>query len=139
MSDTTIRIFPMLAYEDGVAAMNWLCNVFGFTERARMLDDQGKLTHGELSFGSGVVMLASPTPDYQSPKRHRQVCKTAAKWQEVPYVINGVLVCVDDLEQHYQRAKERGATILSGIETGGPGKRYRAEDLEGQRWMFLQQ
>ena len=24
------------------------------------------------------------------------------------------------------------------LETGGPGLRYRAEDLEGHRWMFLQ-
>ena len=35
-------------------------------------------------------------------------------------------------------AKAKGATILSAIETGDPGTRYRAEDLEGQRWMFME-
>jgi len=32
MSDTTIQIIPMLAYEDGIAAMDWLCKAFGFLE-----------------------------------------------------------------------------------------------------------
>lgn len=138
MNDNNTQIIPMLAYEDGVAAMNWLCKVFGFSEKVRMLDDKGKLMHGELMLGNGSIMLSSPTVDYQSPKRHRQVCEAAAKWYQVPYIINGILVTVDDLEKHYQRSKELGATILSDIETGGPGTRYRVEDLEGQRWMFMQ-
>jgi uncharacterized glyoxalase superfamily protein PhnB len=83
-------------------------------------------------------MLAEPTPNYQSPKHHRQICKAAAKWSEVPYIINGVLVYVEDIESHFKTARSAGATILSQIETGGPGTRYRAEALEGQRWMFMQ-
>jgi uncharacterized glyoxalase superfamily protein PhnB len=132
------QIIPMLAYENGAAAMDWLCKAFGFTEKIRMLDDKGRLAHGELVLGDDIIMLAAPTEDYQSPKRHRQTCETAAKWYSIPYIINGVLVLVDDVETHYRRAKEHGATILSNIETGGPGIRYRVEDLEGQRWMFMQ-
>jgi len=138
MSDSSTQIIPMLAYEDGVAAMDWLCKVFGFSEKNKMLDDKGRLAHGELTLGNGIIMLASPTVDYQSPKHHRQVCEAAAKWYQIPYIINGILVYVDDVEKHYQKAKEYGATILSDIETGGPGSRYRVEDLEGQRWMFMQ-
>jgi PhnB protein len=131
-------VIPMLAYEDGVAAIEWLCYAFGFTERTRWIDDEGRLSHGEIVMGDGVIMLAAPTPDYQSPKTHRAICDPTAKWNSVPYVINGVLVHVDDIEKHYEHAKASGATILSPIETGGPGTRYRAEDLEGQRWMFMQ-
>jgi PhnB protein len=138
MSNNNPQIIPMLAYEDGVAAMDWLCKAFGFTERTRMLDGNGRLAHGELALGDGIIMLSSPTPDYQSPKHHRDECNAAAKWYRVPYIINGVLVLVDNVEDHYKRAKDFGATILSEIETGGPGTRYRAEDLEGQRWMFMQ-
>ena len=29
MSSIYQQIIPMLAYEDGIAAMNWLCHVFG--------------------------------------------------------------------------------------------------------------
>ena len=132
------QIIPMLSYENGVEAMQWLCDVFGFTEKTKWLDENGVLTHGEIAMGDSIIMLASPTPDYQSPAHHRKVCEIAAKWYTVPYIMNGVLVYVDDVEKHFEIAREKGATILSGIETGGPGTRYRAEDLEGQRWMFMQ-
>src|SRR5258706_9786104 len=101
MSNTTQQVIPMLAYEDGIAAIEWLCRVFGFTEKEKWKDDAGRLTHGEIVMGDGIVMLASPTPDYQSPKHHRQVCEQAAKWYNVPYIINGVLVYVDDVRTHF--------------------------------------
>lgn len=83
-------------------------------------------------------MLASPTPDYQSPRHHRQVCEATARYSAVPYIINGLLVCIDDVKNHYLKSKENGATIFSDLEEGGPGLRYRVEDLEGHRWMFIQ-
>jgi PhnB protein len=138
MSTSNQQIIPMLAYEDGIAAMEWLCKVFGFTEITRMTDEQGRLSHGEIAMGESLVMLAEPTPDYQSPKHHAQNCTIVAKAYEVPYVINGVLVYVDDVTRHYDHAKSNGATILSVPEEGYPGTRYRAADLEGQRWMFMQ-
>jgi len=138
MSNDTAQIVPMLAYEDGIAAMEWLCKTFGFSEKTRMLDEAGKLIHGEITLGNGIIMLASPTEAYQSPKHHREVCELAAKWYQSPYIINGVLVYVENIEAHYQRSKACGANILSDIERGGPGARYRVEDLEGQRWMFME-
>lgn len=133
------RVIPMLAYEDGPAAMDWLAKAFGFTERARWLDDEGRLSHGEMQTdGGGLIMLATPTPHYQSPLHHRAHCESARRWHEVPWVINGVLVHVDDIDVHFARARAAGATILSEIEDDSPGKRYRVEDLEGHRWMFMQ-
>lgn len=136
--DTVPQVVPMLAYEDGAAALDWLVKAFGFSERTRYTEADGTISHGELELGEGVVMLATPTPDYQGPKHHREVCEPARKWSQVPYVIDGVLVQVDDLEAHYERAKDAGATILSEPEDSGHGRFYRAEDLEGHRWMFSQ-
>jgi uncharacterized glyoxalase superfamily protein PhnB len=82
-------------------------------------------------------MLAS-TPHYESPKTHRAHCAAAERWSEMPWVVDGVLVYVDDVDAHFARAKSVGARILTEIEDGFPGRRYRAEDLEGHRWMFLQ-
>ena len=130
---------PMLAYEDGLAAMDWLARAFGFRETMRMLTKDGRLSQGEMEAGDGgVVMLANPTPDYRSPKHHRETCEAAAAWSKVPYIIDGVLVYVDDVAAHFERAREAGALILSGVETTPNGKRYRAEDLEGHRWMFTE-
>jgi uncharacterized glyoxalase superfamily protein PhnB len=131
-------VIPMLAYEDGVAAMAWLEAAFGFTPRAQLLGEGGRLSHGEMETGEGVIMLATPSPAYQSPRHHRESCDAAREWSEVPYIIDGVLVYVDDATAHFERAREKGATILSALETDEHGKRYRAEDIEGHRWMFME-
>ena len=131
-------VIPMMAYADGPAAMDWLVRVFGFRERARMVTKEGRLSHGELETDHGLIMLATPSPDYQGPKVHRESCEAAARWSTVPYIIDGVLVYVDDIDAQFERARTGGATILSELETSDNGKRYRAEDLEGHRWMFIQ-
>lgn len=68
---------------------------------------------------------------------HRASCEGARRWSTVPWVIDGVLVYVDDVDGHFARAKHEGATIMSDIEDGPPARRYRAEDFEGHRWMFM--
>ena len=128
----------MLSYEDGIAASGWLHRAFGFRETARLTTQDGRLSHGEMEAGNGLIMLASPTPEYRGPKRHREACEQARKWSEVPWIVDGVLVYVNDLDRHFERANLAGATILSAIEEGPPGRRYRAEDLEGHRWFFFE-
>jgi len=137
MSEDAQGVIPMISYEDGVAALEWLARAFGFREVTRMLGENGRLAHGEMQTDGGLIMLAAPTPDYEGPKRHREHCERASKWSTVPWVIDGVLVYVDDIDAHYQRAKDAGANILSKPEDGYPGRRYRVEDLEGHRWMFM--
>jgi hypothetical protein len=64
----------MLSYEDGPKALVWLASAFGFIERARIVDAAGRLTHGEMEVdGGGLIMLATPSADYESPKRHRNL------------------------------------------------------------------
>jgi len=138
MAATYPDVIPMIAYEDGPKAMDWLSSAFGFKERTRMVGEDGRLSHGEMQAGEGVIMLATPTPDYQAPRRHRAECEPTQKWSSVPYIVDGVLVYVDDVNAHYARAKQRGAIILSEPEADDYGKRYRAEDVEGHRWMFMQ-
>jgi uncharacterized glyoxalase superfamily protein PhnB len=128
----------MIAYENGIAALEWLARAFGFRERARMLGPQGELAHGEMEAGSGVIMLATPSSDYQGPRKHRSSCPQADRWLQVPWVVDGVLVMVPDVADHYAQAVRAGAVILSEPEDGPPGRRYRAEDLEGHRWMFME-
>ena len=141
MADKEIEmpaVIPMMSYENGPAAMDWLAEAFGFQEITRMLGPDGSLSHGEMAVGNGRIMLATPTPAYESPKRHRERCEATRAWSAVPWIIGGILVYVDDVDQHHAQAQQAGATILSEPEDGGPGRLYRAEDLEGHRWMFLQ-
>ena len=103
------------------------------------LSNDGVLTHGEMATDRGLIMMATPTPNYEGPLQHRSHCERAAAWSAAPWVIDGVLVYVDDIESHFERAQAAGAGLLSGIEAVPEDIRlYRAEDLEGHRWMFMQ-
>jgi uncharacterized glyoxalase superfamily protein PhnB len=109
MADNYPAVIPMIAYEDGIAAIDWLSQAFGFQEReqSRHLWPDGKLSHAEMLAGDGLIMLATPTPDYQCPKRHREHCDAASRWSEAPWIIDGVLVYVDDVAAHFAQAKAR--------------------------------
>jgi PhnB protein len=130
-------VIPMIAYENGPAAMDWLAEAFGFREQDRRLEN-GRLTHGEMETGGGLIMMATPSVHYHGPKRHREECESARAWHDVPYIIDGLLVYVDNVDAHFDRAKAADATILSPVEASPDGKRYRAEDIEGHRWMFVE-
>ncbi len=132
-------VVPMLAYEDPGAALDWLAKAFGFRERLRLEMPDGRIGHAEMDVGeNGVIMLATPSPDYEPPRKHRQTCARAAAWLAVPYVVDGVLVHVANVEEHMARARDAGATLLSELEDEPYGRLYRAEDLEGHRWMFME-
>jgi uncharacterized glyoxalase superfamily protein PhnB len=135
------RITPMMSYEDVAAALDWLAAAFGFRERdgTRLTGDDGRITHVEMELEDGVIMLANPTPDYQSPNHHAEVCEHARKWLAVPYVIDGLHVFVDAVDDHFARARAAGATMMCEPEDQPYGERvYRVADLEGHRWMFAQ-
>ena len=138
----TQRITPMLAYEDAAAAIDWLTHAFGFAEREgqRLTDADGTVTHAEIERDGAIVMLATPTPDYQGPRRHREECEAARRWQDNPWVIDGLFVEVDDVGAHHARATAAGATVIRPLDdVAHAGMRlYTAEDPEGHRWMFGQ-
>ena len=135
----THRAVPMLSYEDVGAAADWLVRAFGFLETGpRFTDDSGRVTHAQLELDGATIMLGWPGPDYHSPARHQQECEHARRWLSVPYVVDGVLIHVDDIDRHLERARSAGATILGEIEEQPFGRLYRAADLEGHRFMFMQ-
>jgi uncharacterized glyoxalase superfamily protein PhnB len=120
------RITPYLLYEDVAAALSWLTRTFGFRERMRMPGPDGTITHAEMEFGDGVVMMGCPGPDYQNPKR-------------VGHVTQNLYVYVDDVDKHFRHAKEAGAKILAEPADQFYGdRRYGAEDPEGHQWFFAQ-
>ena len=130
----------MIAYEDAAAAIDWLTEAFGFRERPeqRYTAEDGTVTHAELERDGAIVMLATPNADYQGPKRHRESCEQARRWQDNPWVVDGLLVVVDDVDAHHAQAAAAGAAVIRPLEDspGAAMRLYTAEDLEGHRWMF---
>jgi uncharacterized glyoxalase superfamily protein PhnB len=143
MAEATVRsrqrAVPMVSYEDVAAAADWLATAFGFREAGeRYTDASGRVTHASLELDGAEVMLGWPGPDYQSPAHHAQVCDHARAWSAVPYIVDGVMVYVDDVDRHCERARASGATILREPGDEPYGRLYNAADLEGHRWMFMQ-
>lgn len=52
---------------------------------------------------------------------------------------DSIMVRVDDVDGHHERARERGARIVQPPADFPYGERqYTAEDLSGRRWTFSQ-
>ena len=117
-------VMPYLLYEDTDTALEFLVNTFGFTEKVRMTDDGGRVNHAEVQMSDGVIMLGTPPGDYRNPT------KLGGKTQNV-------YVYVDDVDAHYERAKQAGAKIVREPEDQFYGDRnYAVEDPEGHEWYF---
>ena len=133
------RATPMLSYQDVAAAADFAIDAFGFTERgARQADADGRVTHVELERDGAVVMFGWPGPDYRDPRAHARACADAQAWLATPFVVDGVLVTVEDVDAHRARAAGHGAEIVRDLEDAPPGRLYTAADAAGHRWMFLQ-
>jgi PhnB protein len=118
------RISPYLYYEDVAGALEWLASAFGFVERMRMPGPDGGIMHAEMECADGVIMLGRPSDTYRNPKNLGQATQS-------------LYVFVDDVDKHFQQAKESGAKIVSEPEDQFYGdRRYGAEDPEGHAWYF---
>ena len=124
--DNMPRVTPYILYEDVASALDWLAGAFGFRERMRLPAPDGSVNHAEMELADGVVMMGCPGPEYQNPKR-------------AGHVTQELYVYVDDVDKHFDRAKEAGATILEEPADQFYGDlRYRAVDPEGHHWCFAQ-
>jgi uncharacterized glyoxalase superfamily protein PhnB len=89
----------------------------------------------QLSAGGGTVMI-SRSRTGQGPGWGDSAALTPQRTGEVSAILS---VHVDDVDAHFERAKEFGASILHEPETYPFGERqYTAEDLAGYRWVFSQ-
>jgi uncharacterized glyoxalase superfamily protein PhnB len=129
---------PLLANEDAGRAAEWLVQAFGLRERERFADARGVVTDVVLELDGAIMLAGHPSDAYRGPREHARTCEDARAWRGVPYVVDGVLVYVEDLESHHARAKAADAVILTEIEANPLQRQYRAEDLAGHRWMFAQ-
>jgi uncharacterized glyoxalase superfamily protein PhnB len=57
--NTKATVIPVLRYRDAPAAIEWLCQTFGFEKNLVVPNDDGTIAHAQLSFGNGMIMLGS--------------------------------------------------------------------------------
>jgi uncharacterized glyoxalase superfamily protein PhnB len=107
-------VIPVLGYVDVAEACEWLCTAVGFRERLRIGDHRAQLVYGD-----GAVVVTQRATDGSRDATH------------------SLLVRVDDVDAHRERAAAGGAWILDEPTDYPYGERqYNAEDLGGHPWTF---
>ncbi|GGR90987.1 hypothetical protein Snoj_51040 [Streptomyces nojiriensis] len=118
-------ICPTLVYRDAKAAIRLLTEAFGFSQVAVYEGEDGSVTHAELAYGNGMVMLGSSGRGGVFDKAMEGAGPS------------GVYVVVDDVDAHHRRAVEHGAEIVMEPTDQDYGSRdYMARDAEGNVWSF---
>ncbi len=124
-------IIPCLTYKDAKAAIEWLCNAFGFEKKMVVETDDGKIGHAELTCNGIMIMLGSSDSGSEWSKLIRHPSDIAGFETQSPYII------VDDPDAHYERAIKHGARIAIDIKAEDyGGKNYSCYDPEGHLWSF---
>jgi uncharacterized glyoxalase superfamily protein PhnB len=123
---TIERITPVLTYQDIPAAHDFLVRAFGFVSGGIHRTPEGGAVHGEVRAGDAAIWLHRVTAEHHldSPLA-------------VDVANSGLVVHVDDVDAHYERARAAGARIDSEPVDQPYGQReYGARDPEGHRWWF---
>ena len=119
------KVVPVLVYEDVAGAVEWLRDAFGFTERLRAGPPGGPVFHAQMEIGTEAIMLGRQGGEFRR--------------QRPDEVSQYVVVHVDDVEQHFERARRHGAQIVKPPADMPFGERqYTAQDPGGHRWTFSQ-
>ncbi|HTD16628.1 MAG TPA: VOC family protein [Chthoniobacterales bacterium] len=130
IKDGPSTIIPAMRYRNAPAAIEWLCQAFGFEKHLVVPGENGTIAHAQLTLGNGMMMLGS-VRDNDFTKLVKQPDQLDGAETQCPYVV------VTDADAHYARAVALGAKIVREIEDASYGGRgYSCRDLEGHLWSF---
>ncbi len=119
---TVQRFSPVLVYDDGAKAIQFLTQAFGFTEREAHKNPDGSIAHAELGYEGGVIGLSDRA------KGERSIFDLGPC---------AIYVVVDDPDAHHDRAVAAGADVVYPLTDQEYGSRdYAVRDPEGFVWAF---
>jgi uncharacterized glyoxalase superfamily protein PhnB len=120
-------IMPSMRYRDAPAAIDWLCQVFGFARHAVYSNPDGTIAHAELTLGGGMIMLGSGKDD--------QYGKGFKSPGELGVETRSAYIVVSDADEVYARAQAAGAVVVRPLNNTDYGSReFTVKDPEGHSW-----
>lgn len=123
-------VIPCLRYRDAPAAIEWLCDVFGFEKHLVVPNTDGTIAHAQLTFGNGMIMLGSVS-DTEYGRLMKQPDEIGGAETQSSYLVTL------DADAIYARAKAAGSEIVIEIRDEDHGGRaFSCKDLEGHLWNF---
>lgn len=130
MNENKACIIPTIQYKNAQAAIEWLCNAFGFEKHLVVQGENNTILHAQLTYGNSMIMLGS-----ESNSEYGKLLKT-------PESLNGIntqapYIVVEKIDEHYENAVKAGAKILIEIKDQDYGGRgYTCKDNEEHIWNF---
>lgn len=119
---------PCLSYRDAAAAIDWLCEVFGFERQMVVPMGDGQIAHAQLRLGGGMIMLGAKH-DNEFGKYIKQPDEIGGAETQTAYVV------VSDADAVYARAKKGGAQMVIDIRDESYGGRgFTCRDPQGHIW-----
>jgi uncharacterized glyoxalase superfamily protein PhnB len=102
--NTKATVIPCLRYRNAPAAIEWLCQTFGFEKQLVVPNDDGTIAHAQLIFGNGMIMLGSVLKvETEFGRLMKQPDEIGGAETQSAYVV------VADADAVYARAKAAGA------------------------------
>jgi uncharacterized glyoxalase superfamily protein PhnB len=127
-SHSRSTIIPALRYRDAAAAIDWLCEVFGFARHVVYPGPDNTIGHAELTLGGGMIMLGSEKDD-EHASRFKSPAANGGFETGTRYIV------VEDIDAAYARAAARGAKMIRELQSTDYGSReFSVEDPEGNSW-----
>jgi len=123
-SAPTATVVPILVYEDVGQALDFLTRAFGFRERLRAAHG-GSITHAQMDIGEGSIIIGKQGGPFKAPAGD-----TVSQYAHIN---------VENVDQHFAKARAAGAVILKEPQEMPFGVRqYSAKDSGGHWWTFSQ-
>ena len=120
-------VIPLLVYSDIQRAHDFLVEAFAFSPGKIERAPDGRVVHGELYAGGQLIWL------HQVWEEEGWVSAASS-----PVTTGELVVTVEDVDEHCERARAAGAEIEYEPRDMDYGVReYDARDLEGRRWAFV--
>lgn len=120
------NVVPILIYDDIAAAQAFLVRAFGFEPGILEHDPQGRVVHGEVSIDGTAIWMHRATAAHG-----------LASPRTLAVLSGGLVVLVDDVDEHCRRARAAGAVIeREPADQPYEQREYSARDPEGAIWYF---
>ena len=118
----TATAYAGLLYDDCDAGIEWLERVLGFDRREVHRDDDGAITHAEITLGGTIVMLGAAGAGREP-------------FRSLPAGKRLIYIGVDDVLPLHDLVVAAGAEIASPLESTDYGSQdFTVRDPEGNLW-----
>ena len=125
----TSTVIPGMRYRDALKMIDWLERAFGFQKHAVYMSGETTVSHAQMTFGNGMIMLGSVDNGSKSSPLMVQPDEAGNRETQSAYLV------VSDCERIYASARAAGAEIVFElVEMEYGGKAFTCRDPEGHIW-----